>query len=683
MRSWLRWFYVAWLVGCKGNADATPDAIAAADAAVETASDATPSDDSALPLPALATCVTGPAFCTDLPVEDTIAASYRKDAYLPKATYAEYTDTPLTGGRFHVAAVAHASGTVTKVVINGVDVAALEQLHPGVEWHHVWPRAFVAGEAVWLAFHSRDPAWDIATTGHIRVETTAGVAIDGDFPVQATPVPLTYVTTDAARETVLIHVHNTDTQPHTMARIVLNGRDVTAGAPCVGESQIAPGQSALWTVRLCAPWQPGAAWTARVDYADAPSAIGVGRVVPPRFAIEAWPNNIDCVSPAAPASGPFKKHFAAGFDTGYWYWGEHGCNFSFADMANDPTGVSAGWQTLVGDDFPADQPDLLHPDAAIAGFLTGDESDAQLWDPKTGENQYAAKAATTELLWKNYPQWPVYNGGMTNGNMGAFAGVTDIQGIDFYIAACAPHVTPFGNAPPVRGAYDYLHNARNNHMPLPTWQYAQGLAGGWNKGGGGQPVIHSQPSVAEIWSQGIAVMAAGAKGLMWFQTNMPEAEFAPELWQAIADVNWTFRGVRALLREGDLTGQATSTHALVLVDAIRARRAIVVPALDFATDNIVDDVLCLSSFINDNKAPHWLFSSVTTDIAVTVPRDLAVVDVFEVLADRVVDVPVRVDAATRTVTLPGVALGEARAARVFVLAGDWQVRSEVEQALHQ
>ena len=406
----------------------------------------------------------------------------------------------------------------------------------------------------------------------------------------------------------------------------------------------------------------------------------MGRVVPPRFPIEAWPNNIDCVSPAAPASGPFKKHFAAGFDTGYWYWGEHGCNFSFADMANDPTGVSAGWQTLVGDDFPADQPNLLHPDAAIAGFLTGDESDSQLWEEKTGANHYAAKAATAELLWKNYPQWPVYNGGMTNGNMGAFAGVADIQGIDLYIAACAPHVTPFGNAPPVRGAYDYLRNARNNHMPLPTWQYAQGLHGGWNKGGAGQPIIHSQPSVAEIWSQGIAAMAAGAKGLMWFQTNMPEAEFAPELWQAMADVNWTFRGVRAFVREGDLTGQATATHDKVLVDAIRARRAMVVPALNFATDNIVDDVLCLSSFINDNKAPHWLFSSVTTDIAVAVPADQAVVEVFEVLPGKTVTVDAHVLPGTRTVVLPGVQFSEAHAARVFVLAGDKQVRGEVEKA---
>ncbi len=678
----------ALLVGCgtKAAPSTESDATDIADVLQDTADEVSAPDveqPQPMPLPALVSCTLGAGACGELPVEVTVVANFRKDYYLPDADYNEYTDTPLHGGRFQIATVAKVAGTVTKVLLNGQEITALEKVDPGVEWHHVWPHTLVANEPVWLSFHARDPAWDAATQGHLRIETTAGVAVDTDFPVQQVPVPLTWVTTDEARKVLLIHAHNTDSVPHTLKRIVVNARDQSAAAAvCAAETVVQPGVSALWQVALCQPWPLGAAWTVQVDFVDAPSAVGVGRVVPPRFGIETWPSSSDCVAPSASDKANFQRHWKAGFDTSYWYWGNNQCGFTIADMANDSTGASQGWQVLMGDDFPKGQPNLLKPDAAISGFLIGDESDAQVWDKKTGANNYAQKAGEADTLWDLYPQWPVYNGGMTNGNMGAFAGVADVQGIDLYIAACAPHVTEFGNAPPVRGAYDYLRNTRNNHMPLPTWQYAQGIFPGWNKGGGNVPVIHSQPSVAEIWIQGMSVLAAGGKGLMWFQTVMSEADYAPELWQAIVDVNWTFRGVRALVREGDLTGQATATHPQVLVEAIRARRAMVLPVLNFATDNVVDDVLCLSSFINDGKAPHWQFSQITTDIAVVIPRDLAVVEVFEVLAGKTVPLDASALASTRTLTLKGVQLGEAHATRLFVLAADKQVRAEVENALH-
>ena len=44
---------------------------------------------------------------------------------------------------------------------------------------------------------------------------------------------------------------------------------------------------------------------------------------------------------------------------------------------------------------------------------------------------------------------------MTNKHVGVFAGMADIQGIDFYNAACAPHITEFGVIQ-LRGPYDYL-----------------------------------------------------------------------------------------------------------------------------------------------------------------------------------------------------------------------------------
>lgn len=50
----------------------------------------------------------------------------------------------------------------------------------------------------------------------------------------------------------------------------------------------------------------------------------------------------------------------------------------------------------------------------------------------------------------------VLQGGSRNRYTGTFAGSTDIKGQDFYIAACAPHVTEEFSRQLLRGSFDYL-----------------------------------------------------------------------------------------------------------------------------------------------------------------------------------------------------------------------------------
>lgn len=45
--------------------------------------------------------------------------------------------------------------------------------------------------------------------------------------------------------------------------------------------------------------------------------------------------------------------------------------------------------------------------------------------------------------WSWYPTMATYQGGHSNRLDGAFAGLTDIQGMDMYVAACAPHIQDF------------------------------------------------------------------------------------------------------------------------------------------------------------------------------------------------------------------------------------------------
>lgn len=75
--------------------------------------------------------------------------------------------------------------------------------------------------------------------------------------------------------------------------------------------------------------------------------------------------------------------------------------------------------------------------------------------------------------------WPV-QGSKTNHFVGAFAGITDVQGSDAYCAACAPTMLGVAYKLSMRYPYDYLNNARENHKPLPMWGYSQLYSDAWS-----------------------------------------------------------------------------------------------------------------------------------------------------------------------------------------------------------
>jgi hypothetical protein len=459
--------------------------------------------------------------------------------------------------------------------------------------------------------------------------------------------------------------------------VLVDGRDVLAGdVACIPDATLEPGASQMWTVPLCEPAALGDPWTVVVELDGATNAVGVGRVLRPHYPIETWPSGDDNPFPGC-SEAILGDHLSAGFDTFYMYWGES-CGSGGQEIVNTLGPATDGFNALVGDDFFWDN--MSNPDAgslitelsAVAGFLTGDESDMEIYEDD-GAPHAESKAAYARWLWSVYPEASAYNGGATNRNVGTFAGATDIQGLDFYVAACAPHITSFIDQPPLRGAYDYLANAKRNHMPGTNWFYAQGFAGSWP----------GQPSPAEILVQAFSVMAAGGKGLMWFQTVASLAADNPDSWQAISRSNWVFQGLRSRLREGDVTGLA-STEGDAIVEAIRGRDAIVVPVIDLATTSAPTLVTCGLASVT-GITPHFALAEQLVDVHVSIPDDFAVGDVFEVLVDdggaQVVDPTCAVTAAGRVVTLGGVSLSDAVPVRVLVLARDASVRDDVAAAI--
>ncbi len=623
------------------------------------------------PISALASCGSVQPACESMIVDSDIYASYRKDYYLPSDQYNEPLDDPLDGGRFHIAAISQVTGTVTGVFINDTQVTDL-LAELSMDWQHVWPEQVETGKPVWFAFHSRSSSWDSAESGHIRIETDNGIAVNGTFDVSIHPLAIGYVTVNNTRDTLLIHVTNTGDDAVTVSRVLYNGVNLMEGGViCIPSTTLNPEEHAIWSAPLCETPGPGSAWTLVIDTENKSSVAAVGRHLKPFFPIEAWQKGGDCALPGVNDTAT-DFFLAGGLDTFYHYWGGgSGCGYDNTSMYNETLPARGDVHVLLGDDFPFDDPplDILTDTSAIAGILTGDESD---WSYTTDEGgpKPENKATMTRKIWRSYPELLTYNGAMTNKHIGAFAGMADVQGIDIYAAGCAPHILNFGDHPPLRAPFDYLRNARNNHMPWPTWLYAQGL-GGWT----------INPDPQEILVQGFEVIAAGGKGLMWFQAGTELAKEFPDTWQAMSDVNWMVRGVRPLLREGDVTGLASSDTD-TLTEAIRSPEALVVPVITLAADIAPTDQDCLLYGLGQiEDEPHWILTERTISVSVTIPDDLAVNDVFEIFPDRVEDVSYPVTMDGRRIVLSDIPVSNETPVHMFVFATDAELRSQISDRL--
>lgn len=216
-------------------------------------------------------------------------------------------------------------------------------------------------------------------------------------------------------------------------------------------------------------------------------------------------------------------------------------------------------------------------------------------------------------------------------------------------------------------------------MPLTSWMYTQGLSPIWNR----EPILggeqfSAQPDPQEILVQGMMAIAAGAKGLLWFQVNQDEAEKSPERWQAIADMNRMVRSVRPWLREGDVTG-AASADSKTLVELIHAPDALIVPIISLDTTEEPTDL----GFIlaqSEEEVPHWIFANSSPDVSVQIPSNFNIADVFEVTPDGLAEIDVTLS--DQIARFEDVSLSNTMPVRLLVLAANDAVRSQMSAAFN-
>lgn len=647
------------------------------------------SDPTVETLPAIATCALGPA-CEVGAGDQEVRASYRKDVFYPYGPGAlagpdafgtteapAYPEAgladPVDGGRVHLIARAAVSGSLVPAEAHPVEglgergraawsitldgLSLDEALAAGrIDWVRVVPETFAAGDPIWISLHSEDPGLD--TRGTLRVElptAEGGLAVDAEISLTPTLLPLASVVHDDALSTVWVHVRNEDDRPHRLDRVYLSGLDVTEQA-CLALRDVAPGETLTLQVPRCEPAQPGEIWTVTLTWEDAPSSVAGGRVLPAHYPIHTWPSASDCPLPGVNDAN-FQAHAEAGYDTFFVrsrYDGE-GCNDVPTEQAIAASFDAAGAWAMLDEWTP-----MPVDTSRVAARLLGDEVDNRSPEDLRANQRFQQLAEETAWMNAQTPEVPTYVGGSRHRTTATTAGVADIQGMDFYAAACAPHITDFGRHPPLRGPYDYLRVTVRNHEPGTTWLYAQGQ-GGWS----------GATTPTDVRLAALSVAAAGAQGLMWFVTSLERAAEHPDTWAAMGEVNLDLRAVRDQLRLGTPSGLASS-DADALVEAIRVPRGLVLVVAGLASTAGPEELPCaLGSYT------PWVLAEQEVAVDVRIPDDLAVYEVFEVVDGAAVALTGTAVLTEDRHALLEVPVGPQAPGRLVVLAADPTWRQEL------
>eukprot|EP01084_Bolivina_argentea_P164135 285394_1 len=204
-----------------------------------------------------------------------------------------------------------------------------------------------------------------------------------------------------------------------------------------------------------------------------------------------------------------------------------------------------------------------------------------------------------------FPTLATYQGGHVNHYIGAFAGITDIQSMDYYCAGCAPHVTSDSEPMRIQGPHDYLFNTRQNHKPLVTWGYSQAF---YSK------PLHGNELVVQVAS----VFAAGCKAIQLFQSDITQKSSNSDCWKDAEGPLASFYAIREYLRIGDVEGAVITNNKdlskLEMVNIIRYDGVLIVIIINTDCSGY-NQVLCTG-------ATHWNWKSNTINtIDIQLPID--------------------------------------------------------------
>jgi len=376
-----------------------------------------------------------------------LSAAYRKDAYLQQ--YIEFgVPEPINGGRLHIIGSALDSGTIGTVNLNGTILNMSTGLSPS-SWEADWVRVepatgLVKGSPFWISLHSRLSAWDNALTSGssstivVTSNNSSSVLVSGTFQVEISPVRVMWVTTARSGVDVYLYLKNFGNTPSTVSKAYFCGIDITSLLPA-SVHVVPAGQMEVWVVPaniLGKSSLAGTVWTLSVQWVETSisETVGGGLFWRELFPIETWPHGSDCPFPGVNDTA-YALHRAHGIDTFFTeYHLDSACktNITAVDLVNT-IAPQAGFFVFPSFENGGTPFDKIKNESSLAGIFLADEDDTVV-DDKARILLARVLEARNAL-----PSQPTYGGGASNRYTGAYAGITDIKGMDAYIGACAPH----------------------------------------------------------------------------------------------------------------------------------------------------------------------------------------------------------------------------------------------------
>lgn len=535
--------------------------------------------------------------------------SFRRDSALDEKIYPEgkWAPYPQEGGRIHfVSSVTANLELVYPLNVNfgsfnvTIDPIYNEIPTNGLDWCHSQYNRDTGSLFTSMHSHKDDL---IKSITNIKVTDSSGQIIVDD-PVEfndlsSPDVQVTYVTTSNNFRDLVVHIHNYGSQDFSLDEISIN-----SGA--IAFTNIINLKSSEHVVKLfdvsALSFHETSVWTVSLRYNGTSRCGYGGRLNKELFPVEDWPKSSQCPYPIAGANTDnfqllkdelhVNTHFLGG-----------SCEANPTDIFVAAAQSQGEWFVLPSEGYSLNGVGLIPDDgyAGVAAVFVGDESDSGLeetWD-------VWRKVLTAQTNTGN--KYAIYDGGHSNHLNGAYSGLSDIQGMDFYVAGCAPHITLWTSDMRLQGSFDYLFNTRQNHKPLTTWLYSQGwCADCWNV---------KNLDTGELVVQLASVLAAGGKGMMLFQSDVTLQ--GSESWVGGGAYLASIALISERLRVSDVEGAQFSTSANLATEAIMQTLALPDGLIFVAINTIAsgyNDKTCLVS------GKHWVFDEQVVDsITVEIP----------------------------------------------------------------
>ena len=495
-----------------------------------------------------------------------------------------------------------------------------------------WVRSYydgVSGTVLTTLHAHTDSFLNTLPATSLKITDAQGLVLIADtFPdnfdtlTKPTNLQVTYATSRNGYKELVVHLHNYEENAITVSKVsLLSGIAESSIQPVVIEA--GNHQVLLFDVSAI-NMGPTSVWTITLTLDDGTVSSFGGRLIKEHFPIEDWPKgdqdpypvdecipkNFDTLYNELHIDTHFYKHNTCGDDTDE-------AVFSAA-VASQST--SNPWFLLPSETFWDEELEKVPPASAGPAILASalaDEIDSSY--EKAWEAWYRVLKQEENTAAVGSGPYPTYLGGHFNTLNGAFSGESDIQGMDYYVAGCAPHATAFMQTMRIQGAYDYLYNSRQNMKPLPTWGYSQAFCVDcWE---------HYALNGNELVVQMASVISAGAKGLMLFQSDIrsktDEKQGNEKAWDQAGKFLASVKFMGESLRVSDVEGGKMTTSAdpdhEAIVNVLGGPETSIVMFISVNCDGY-SDVTC---YVPGSPGRHWDWKNIVVDSTrVELPQNL-------------------------------------------------------------